>query len=142
MQPGALLRYVKGIVPGKIVRLPSFRLVWPFYFPPLGTALPSLERIESPQPGGGVWGILYETTKKDLTLLERHLHVPNRYHSRVVNAIDRGGMKTTANTYVLSVKGGEPLAPSAAYRDELLEIARERGLPEEWLAELQALSTS
>jgi hypothetical protein len=142
MSPSVLLRYVKGIVPGKLVRLPSFRLVWPFNYPPQGTALPSLERVEAPLPGEGVWGVIYETTKKDLTLLERHLNVPNRYHSRTVQTIDRGGVKTTASTYVLSVSGGEPLAPSSAYREELVSIARDRGLPEEWLGQLQALATA
>jgi hypothetical protein len=142
MNPGVLLRYVKGIVPGKIVRVPSFALVWPFHYPPLGTALPSLERIESPQPGEGVWGIIYETTKKDLTQLERHLHVPNRYHSRTVQTVDRGGQITPAATYVLSVKGGAPLAPSAAYRSELAGIARNSGLPEDWLNSLEAIETT
>lgn len=142
MHPSLLLRYVKGIVPGKVVRLPSFRLVWPFYYPPQESALPSLERVEAPQPGEGVWGIIYETTKKDLSQLERHLKVPNRYHARMVKAVDRGGEITPASTYVLSVSGGEPLAPSAAYRDELAGIARERGLPEEWIAELEKLATN
>lgn len=141
MNPALLNRYVKGIVPGKLVRLPSFRLVWPFYYPPQESALPSIEREESPQ-GDGVWGIIYETTKKDLSLLERHLRVPNRYHARMVQTVDRGGQVTPASTYVLHVSGGEPLLPSATYRDELLVTARDRGLPEEWLAQLAALTVA
>ena len=142
MNPAYLLRYVKGIVPGRIVRVPSFGLVWPFHYPPQETALPSLARIDSPQPGDGVWGVIYEITKKDLTLLERHLKVPNRYHSRAVQTVNRGGEVTPASTYVLSVSGGEPLAPSRAYLDELLKVAGERGLPEEWLGQLGQIATA
>lgn len=142
MNPALLNRYVKGIVPGKLVRLPSFRLVWPFYYPPQETALPSIERVDSPDSGTGVWGVIYETTKKDLSQLERYLRVPNRYHARMVQTVDRGGQVTPASTYVLHVSGGEPLRPSTAYRDDLLTIARDRGLPEDWLAALSALEAA
>lgn len=139
MNPVVLNRYVKGVVPGKVVNLPSFRLTWPFNYPPQGTALPSLERQDGPA-AGGVWGLIYDITKKDLTQLERYLRVPNRYHQRALNVVDRGGSKLPAVTYVLSASGGSPLAPSAAYRDELLAAARERELPGEWVSYLEGLT--
>jgi hypothetical protein len=138
MNPAVLSRYVKGVVPGKVVNLPSFRLTWPFYYPPQETALPSLERQEGPTQGG-VWGVIYDVTKKDLTGLERYLHAPHRYHQRALNVVDRGDFRYPAVGYVLSVSGGSPLAPSAAYRDELLTVARDRTLPEEWLGYLEEL---
>jgi hypothetical protein len=140
MSPALLSRFVKGVVPGKVVSLPSFRLVWPFHYPPAGSALPSIERQDGPSEGQGVWGVIYDITKKDLTLLERHLNVPNRYHQRAVNVVDRGDFRLPALTYVLTASGGSPLAPSAAYRDELLASAQEYGLPAEWTGYLSGLA--
>jgi hypothetical protein len=139
INPALFNRYVKGIVPGKVVSIPSFRLTFPFYYPPANSALASIER--DPAAGLGVWGVIYDVTKKDLTQLERYLHVPQRYHPRQVMVVDRGGFRLPATTYVLSVTGGSPLAPSAAYRDELLTSAMDRGFPDEWLGYLQSLST-
>jgi hypothetical protein len=142
MNPAVLTRFVKGIVPGKVVQLPSFRLVWPFNYPPQGTALPSIERHDGTGEGPGVWGVIYDVTKKDLTQLERYLHVPNRYHQRALNVIDRGDFRLPAVTYVLSVSGGSPLVPSATYREELLAGARTYDLPPDWLGYLEGLTTA
>ena len=138
MNPATLSRFVKGIVPGKVVSLPSFRLVWPFHYPPQGTALPSIERSDGAD-GPGVWGVIYDITKKDLTLLERYLNVPNRYHQRGMNVVDRGEFRLPAITYILTATGGSPLAPSTAYRDTLVATSREYGLPEEWSTYLEGL---
>jgi hypothetical protein len=140
INPALFTRYVKGVTPGKVVSVPSYGLSFPFYYPPAGTALPTIERVGEGAPG--VWGVIYDVTKKDMTLLERYLHVPNRYHKRQIMVVDRGSFRMPASTYVLSVSGGSPQAPSAAYRDEMVANAMERGLPDEWLGYLASLTTA
>src|SRR5688500_4598329 len=44
INPALFSRYVKGIAPGKVVSVPSFKLSFPFHYPPAGTALPTIER--------------------------------------------------------------------------------------------------
>ncbi|MCB1188099.1 gamma-glutamylcyclotransferase [bacterium] len=137
LDQATIARYVKGMRMEKIVCVPRHRLVFPYFYPPRETSLPSLIRTNN--DNDEVWGVLYNLRGKDLKPLERHLKVPNRYHRRSVRIHDRGGNRLVASTYVLTITDEEHRPPSNAYRDFLVETARERGLPEHWLARLMEI---
>jgi hypothetical protein len=132
-------RFVKGMPWAKNVYLPLHRLVWPYYHPPAGSALPSLLRTNREEDC--VWGILYFATGRDLSLLARNLRTPNRYHRRGIITKDRGGRRFNAFTYVLTLQDDVMGKPSVSYKDRLIAAAEERKLPEEWLAELRAIES-
>lgn len=127
-------RYVKGLRAEKIVCVPRHRIIFPYHYPPQGTSLASLIRTNN--DNDEVWGVLYNMRGKDVKPLERYLKVPNRYHRRSVHILDRGGLRSLASTYVLTITDEEHRPPSSAYRDILIESARERQLPEHWIARL------
>jgi hypothetical protein len=132
-------RFIKGPLAPRVVQLTNHRLVWPYYYPPAGTALPSLLRTN--RDDDAVWGVIYETKRKDVRALEEYLRVPNRYHRRAVAVHDRGGRRIMAFAYVLSVQDPLPGKPSADFRGKLAAAAAERSLPEEWLSALNSLET-
>ena len=134
LDQSTISRFIKGLQETKIVRLPHYRLEWPYFHRLVGTALPSLAR--SNQPADEVWGLLYECTGRDFDTLERYLRVPNRYRRTTVQVHDRGGRRIPAFTYVLSLRDDTPSLPARAYLDQLTATARERKLPEEWIAKL------
>jgi hypothetical protein len=139
LDQATISRFVKGMLADKIVRLPHHRLVWPYFYLPRETGLPSLARTNL--PGDEVWGMLYNTRSKDFIELERHLKVPNRYHRVGVRPQDRGGRIFSAFTYIITVQDDLPSKPSAHYRAELVSAATERGLPAAWVAQLNGLET-
>jgi hypothetical protein len=136
----AVARFVRGLQMAKVVSLPHHSLIWPYYSPPLGTALPSLLRTNQEQDC--VWGILYSARGRNFSPLNTYLRVPNRYHRCNVITVDRGGRRFPAFTYILSKHDPAPGKPSRGYLDRLLAAAQERELPEEWLAQLSALETA
>ena len=140
LDQSAVSRFVKGMQWAKNVSLPLHRLVWPYYYPPAGSALPSLLRTN--RETDCVWGILYLATGRDFSKLARNLRTPNRYHRRGIICQDRGGRRFNAFTYVLTLQDDVMGKPSAAYMDNLIAAARERNLPEEWLEQLQAVEVS
>lgn len=135
MEQATISRFIRKMNINKIVKLPHYRLDWPFYFPPLKTSLPSLERTNREEDE--VWGMIYECRGKDFRELERYLRVPHRYHRSAVQVQDRGGRRFPAFTYILTRRDEVPRRPSAEFRDRLVEIAAERELPTEWLSELR-----
>jgi hypothetical protein len=135
MDQAHIARYVKGLIPVKIARAPHFRLSWPYFYPPDGTGLPSLERSSRDD----VWGILYDAKGRDFARLEKHLNTPNRYHRRALQVLDRGDRRFTAFTYVLTVFDDTSSKPSAAYLEHLTATAKEKGLPESWQEYLAGL---
>jgi hypothetical protein len=128
-------RYVKGLIPAKVARASNYRLSWPYFYPPDGTALPSLQRSVN----SSVWGLLYDARGVDFAKLDKHLNCPNRYHRRAVQVLDRGERRFSAFTYVLSVSDDGVHKPSASYLAHLVETAQSRGLPDEWLDTLKTL---
>jgi len=128
-------RYVKGLIPAKIACAPNYRLVWPYFYPPADSALPSLQR----SAGSRVWGQLFDARGVKFDKLDEHMSVPNRYHRRAVQVLDRGDRRFSAFTYVLTISDPEPRKPSEAYLRHLIDNARNRGLPDEWIAELEKM---
>jgi hypothetical protein len=138
LDQGVVSRYVRGLIPAKVVRAANYRIGWPYYYPPEGTSLPTLVRSGTES----VWGLVYDAKGCDFARLERHLNCPNRYHRRAVQVLDRGDRRFSAFTYVLSVYDDKAGRPSAAYLAHLVETAKERGLPAEWIAQLEGLETT
>ena len=136
MDQAVVARYVRGLIPAKVVRASNYRLAWPWFYPPEGTALPSLQRAG----GSDVWGLLYDARGVDFAKLDAHLNCPNRYHRRAVQVLDRGDRRFSAFTYVLSVADEGNNKPSEAYLKHLVETAESRGMPEEWVQTLKGLA--
>lgn len=135
LSQSAVSRFTKGMHTGKIVSLPNYKLVWPYFHLPTQTALPSLERTNDAKDV--VWGWLYDARGVDFSALDRQRRIPNRYHHSQVRVLDRGGRRFPAFTYVLTLQDETPGIPSKDYRDQLVAAATERNLPEEWLKQLR-----
>jgi hypothetical protein len=133
-------RFTKGMHAGKIVSLPNYKLVWPYFHLPTQTALPSLERTNDAEDV--VWGWLYDARGIDFSVLDYQRRIPNRYHHSQVRVLDRGGRRFPALTYVLTLQDIAPGKPSKDYRDRLVTAAAERNLPEEWLTQLRGIETT
>ena len=83
--------------------------------------------------GRHVWGALYEVP--DLARLDEREGAGFAYR-RVEVALDEG---ERAIAYEVIDKEPEPVPPAPEYAELVLTGARERGLPEEWRAELREL---
>jgi hypothetical protein len=83
-----------------------------------------------PAEGRRVWGALYEVA--DLTRLDEREGAGFAYQ-RVEMELD-GGERAIA--YEVIDKEPEPIPPAPEYVELVLTGARERGLPQEWHAEL------
>ena len=132
-------RHVKKLLAFKVVRLPNHRLAWSFFYPPINSALPTLLRTN--QPGDEVWGLIYHATNISFVDLDHHLRVPDRYHKKQIQIEDRGGRRYHAFTYVLNHSSGTDLTPSQDYLAQLVQAAKERSLPEEWISQLEEIQT-
>jgi gamma-glutamylcyclotransferase (GGCT)/AIG2-like uncharacterized protein YtfP len=86
-------------------------------------------------PGERVWGVLYRVEQTHLTLLDRFEAGYQRIQVEVRTA---AGAAHRATTYRSDRITGDP-TPFAWYRGMILEGAREHGLPEDYLAVLEAL---
>ncbi len=86
--------------------------------------------------GHDVWGALYEVP--DMELLDRKEAVGDAYRRRAVR-VDAEGEPADATVYEVIDKEPEELAPTPEYAAQLLQGARERGLPGHWLRELERL---
>ncbi len=89
-------------------------------------------------PGALVWGAAYDAPEAALELLDRKEGAGFAYRRRGV-ALELDGQTRDAVAYEVIDK--DPDAPPATpeYAALVLRGARERGLPEEWLAKLQAV---
>jgi hypothetical protein len=119
--------------------IPAHKLIFPKFFAPKGTGLPSIERVSD--PAVALWGVTLDITGQDISRLEFYKGAPNRCHLRSVVVCDRGGRKYPARTYVVSVPDEEMSKPSKEFRSIIVEGARTRCLPEEHVSMLEALET-
>ncbi len=140
MEQATISRFIKKMHIGRPVRLPHYKLEFPYYFPPQGTALPTLKRTNN--ENDEVWGFIYDAREKDFKELERYLRVPNRYHRSALQVQDRGGRRFPAFTYVLSIRDDVEHKPAPRYMEQLIAAATERKVPEEWLAKLRGWETA
>ena len=83
--------------------------------------------------------LLYDARGVKFDKLDAHLRCPDRYHRRAVQVLDRGERRFSAFTYVLTVSDDKHNKPSADYLKHLVDTAKTRGLPDDWIDSLSAL---
>lgn len=119
--------------------IPAHQLIFPKFFPPKNTGLPSIDRVT--EAGNAVWGVTLDITGQDISRLEQYKGAPNRCHLRSIVVCDRGGRKYTARTYVVTAPDPEMSKPSKELMATIIEGAKARNLPEEYVKTLEALNT-
>jgi gamma-glutamylcyclotransferase (GGCT)/AIG2-like uncharacterized protein YtfP len=90
-------------------------------------------------PGCTVWGALYLVTGAELEALDRKEFVADSGYRRRTVTVVLDGAEVEAATYEVVDKARDELTPRADYLALMLQGARERGLPAEWIAELETL---
>jgi len=145
LNPGRMVERAPGYRTIGVARLDGYWLGFPRSSALERTALPAIV----PDPGGAVWGALYEVPKEDVPILH-HLHgfdpdgpAGRNDHDFLPVEVTRPGQADSvrAVTYVPLPDGTSSL-PSAAYMAMLIEGARYHGLPRTYLAALQSIRTA
>ncbi len=93
-----------------------------------------------PAPGGRVWGAAYHAPDAVLEALDRKEGAGFAYQRRDVE-VELAGELGPALTYEVIDKDPEVPPATPEYAALVLRGARERGLPEHWLATLEAVLT-
>ncbi len=91
-----------------------------------------------PARGGRVWGAAYEAPDTVLAALDRKEGAGFAYRRRAVE-VEIAGELRPAVTYEVIEKDAHAPPATPEYASLVLRGARERGLPEEWLATLRAV---
>lgn len=139
MHPAVISRYLESPSQEMICRAAGFALVFNKFFPPRNSGLASMVRTRMPQDT--VWGVTFDVTDEKLDDLDHFKAVPNRFHQRGLQVVDRGGRKYTAKTYIVSVPDEVPSKPSKDMLELIVEGAKTRGLPEDYIALLAKWET-
>jgi hypothetical protein len=139
LDPAIAKRYLHLPRQEMLCYIPSHKIIFPKFFAPKATGLPSIERVAD--PAAALWGVTLDITGQDISRLELYKGAPNRCHLRSVVVCDRGGRKYPARTYVVSVPDEEMSKPSKEFRSIIVEGARTRCLPEDHIKMLEALET-
>jgi gamma-glutamylcyclotransferase (GGCT)/AIG2-like uncharacterized protein YtfP len=91
-------------------------------------------------PGAATWGVLYELSAADLEALDiKEYAAQGGYRRRTVEVTTPDGARHTAVTFEVVDKEPRELAPMPEYVETLIRGARERELPRDWIAVLEAL---
>jgi gamma-glutamylcyclotransferase (GGCT)/AIG2-like uncharacterized protein YtfP len=88
--------------------------------------------------GASVWGVIYRINQTCLGALDRYEDAPRAYRREKAIVLDASGQQREAFVYVANRTGD--FAPSRSYRDRIVRGARERGLPDDYLRELEAVT--
>ncbi len=89
-------------------------------------------------PEREVWGALYALEGEDLEALDRKEGAGWAYERTRVSVHADDGAAHDAVAYVVLTRSPVEIAPSAAYARGLIEAARERALPEDYIEALSA----
>lgn len=120
----------------RIGRLPGYRLRFNLPGWPIGRAAPANVSLDEKAE---VWGVLYCLTWRQLVWLNVTEGVPGRvYQPLSLPVVDAEGRTLPAITYVAD-GAPEDGRPSRRYITLLRDGAREHGLPEHWIAMLDAV---
>jgi gamma-glutamylcyclotransferase len=92
-----------------------------------------------PAPGEEVWGALYELPAGTLDRLDAKEGEGWAYR-RVGVEVEAGRRRVAAEAYEVADREPVEVPPTPEYAALLVRGARERGLPEEWVARLAALT--
>jgi len=120
-----------------VVRLPDYRLAFDAWSNRRGGLVADV----LPAPGSEVWGVLWEVTEAHAEALDRYEGVANgQYRRSIVRVESADGGEVEAFAYVIC-DPGEDGPTTDAYRDILLEGAREHGLPPAWVRAIEVVPT-
>ena len=117
------------------VRLPGYRFAFMRRSVRTGTGVADIV----PDAHGSVWGALYELERDRLGPLDRKETLGSAYEHLDVMVLSDDGASHHAMAYSVIAKEPVEIRPSLAYVQGLIEGARERSLPEDYLASLQSL---
>lgn len=93
-----------------------------------------------PAAGNTVHGVLYRIPESAFKGLDRYEGVPEHYRRVEVNVIDCSGQKVAAQVYMATKVENKRLRPAPYYLRTILDGALEHGLPDSYIAEIQALA--
>jgi gamma-glutamylcyclotransferase (GGCT)/AIG2-like uncharacterized protein YtfP len=116
-------------------RLPGYRFAFMRRSVRTGTGVADI----LPDPEGSVWGALYELERERMGSLDAKETLGSAYEHLDVVVLTDDGASHGAMAYSVIAKEPVEVRPSLAYVQGLLQGARERSLPVDHLAWLQAL---
>lgn len=91
-----------------------------------------------PAKTGEVWGVLFPVTDEDVRVLDAYEGVPEHYRRTQVTVEDANGAKRKAWVYIAEARYlAKNLTPAPDYFELILEGAREHGLPDDYVGELE-----
>ncbi len=118
-------------------RLPGYRLAFDAWSNRRGGLVADV----LPDPGSEAWGVLWEVTDEHAVALDRYEGVARGQYRRATVRVEAvAGGEVEAFAYVIC-DPGEDGPTTEAYRDILLEGAREHGLPAEWVQAIERVPT-
>lgn len=91
-------------------------------------------------PDSVVWGGLFEISKDDLDVLDKKEGYPKSYNRSIFEVTGASGDKYEAYLYFRI--GKNEGKPSADYRNIILDGAKDCGLPEEYIKELEEIGAA
>lgn len=92
----------------------------------------------SPADGQTVFGVLYDMTDDEFSQLDTISGVDRGQYQRLAVRVETNAGIVDAETYVIPNPGG-PFQPTPSYSRPILVGARALGLPESYIAKLEAL---
>jgi gamma-glutamylcyclotransferase len=116
-------------------RLPGYRFAFMRCSVRTGTGVADI----LPDPESSVWGALYELERDRLGPLDRKETLGSAYEHLDAIVLTGDGASHSAMAYSVIAKETVEVRPSLAYVEGLIQGARERSLPKDYLASLQAL---
>jgi gamma-glutamylcyclotransferase len=116
-------------------RLPGYRFAFMRRSVRTGTGVADI----LPDPEGSVWGALYELEHERMGALDVKETLGSAYEHLEVVVLTGDGAAHGAMAYSVIAKEPVEVRPSLAYVQGLVQGARERSLPADYLAALQAL---
>lgn len=124
---------VPGVRPAGRAQLLGFRLTFNRRSTVDGTAKANL--VES--PGDVVWGVLFEIDPEGWVTVDE---AEGGYVRREVRVVDDEERSIAAQTYISTQLTDDP-RPTESYRRLIVEGALEHGLPEDYVAALEAVES-
>lgn len=122
-----------------IARLPGYRLAFTRRSERWGGGVADIR----PDSAGEVWGVAWRIDAADGDALDRQegAHAsPPRYRRTEVTVTTPGGEVLDCLAYQVVEPQAEHIAPSAAYLETMLRGARAAGLPEAYVARIEAIA--
>jgi gamma-glutamylcyclotransferase len=94
-------------------------------------------------PSESVWGVLYELDDSQLAAIDEKEGKGWAYERKLLHVrLHEGAAEHEAHAYAVIVRDDVHVPPSAEYLGLIRSAARSRGLPAEYLAGLDALTSS